>query len=616
MTRASKRCSRRDRRHRPIARGVRTVASFVVVSDPDAARREAFAARVLGYFATIPGMTPGQLAHGDTLVLWNAAPTAPVSTQSDADGCALVLGDALRPGQACRVDARAVLNDWLAPSAADSPVYDGLYVAVAVRGREFALGGDLLGLAPIVYAAPGPVRLAGSSSAHFAWHPLYQDLIDVRGLFGHLLTGGPFDGRTLRTGVTRLSPGRLLRCSDTEAPRETPHYRAPPVSSDGPSDFDAALERYDAVLHAAVRRHSAVHEHVSLLLSGGRDSRLLGGYLLRDRQLQQAFTLGAPSDHDATCAASVAHTLRTSHRVHDVPFSTFTCHADRSIREELLSGGMSNVHTWEGVDALAGTGGGLLSGYLLEARQIAPLPQTVAGMLDWTHAHAMTPAQLRGLVRPHLRLLVDETSEAIVRALHAVGADCAAEEYSNERSWRWVLATYARFHPGAVPWRYSSAAWPILPILDQAFLQTAQAMPPGWLDSRRMQDAVLCRRFPGLARLPLDRNGDDVRPLLPSRIFRLREALQRTRVPGRGRTVERRYYARMYDFDNRGWQQIRTSAEAGRDRMAEWFDPDALARVLPVVGHSGAHADAIDDGFGPKMLTGFMRALTLGVVRT
>jgi hypothetical protein len=564
----------------------------------------------------IPGMTPGQLAHGDTVVLWSAAPTAPVSTQSDADGCALVLGDALRPDQAYRVDARTVLHDWLGPGSAGPPAYDGLYIAVAVRGRELALGGDLLGLAPIVYAAPGPVRLAGSSSALFVLHPLFQDCLDVRGLFGHLLTGGPFDGRTLRTGVTHLGAGRLLRWSGSAPAKESPHYRIAPVGSDGPSDFDVALERYDAALHAAVRRLSGVHEHVSLLLSGGRDSRLLGGYLLRDRRLRQAFTLGAPSDHDATCAASVAHTLRTPHRVHDVPFSTFTGHADRSIREELLSGGMSNVHTWEGVDALAGTGGGLLSGYLLEVRQIAPLPQTVAGMLDWTHGHAMTPAQLRGLVRPHLRELVDETSETIGRTLHAAGADCAADESSYERSWRWFLATYARHHAGAVPWRYASAAWPILPILDQEFLQTVQAMPPAWLDRRRMQDAVLCRRFPRLARLPLDRNGDDVRPLLPSPMSRLRQVLQRTLAPDRGRTVERRFYARMYDFDNPGWQQIRASAEAGRERMAEWFDLDALARVLPLAGQSAAHADVIVDSFGPKMLTGFMRALSLGLVRT
>lgn len=559
----------------------------------------------------MPGMTPGQLAHGDTVVLWSAASNAPVSTQSDADGCALVLGDALRPGESCRVEARTLLTDWREPVSAGHPAYDGLYVALTVRGREVALGGDLLGLAPIVYTAPGPVRLAGSSSALFVLHPLFQDRLDVRGLFGHLLTGGPFDGRTLRTGVTRLGAGRVLRWSGGAPPTETTNDSVSPIGGGGSTDFDSALERYDAALHAAVQRHSAVHTRVSILLSGGRDSRLLGGYLLRDRRLQQAFTLGAPSDHDAVCAASVARTLGTSHRVHDIPFSTFTNHADRSIREELLSGGMSNVHAWEGADALAGTGGGLLSGYLLEVRQIAPLPQTVAGMLDWTYAHAMRPAQLRGLVQPHLRPLVDETSDAIASALEVVGADCAAGECSSERSWRWVLATYARFHPGAVPWRYASAAWPILPILDQAFLRTMEAMSPALLENRRMQDAVLRRRFPGLARLPLDRNGDDVRPLLPSARSRLRAVLQRTR----GRTVERRFYARMYDFDNPGWQQIRASAEAGRECMAEWFDLDTLARVLPVAGQPGAHADVITDGFGPKMLTGFMRALALGVVR-
>jgi len=537
-----------------------------------------------------------------------------VSTHAGADGCALLLGDALPPGDDCRVDARTLLRDWLSGARVTLTAYDGLHVAIAVRGRDVAIGGDLLGLVPIVHAAAGPVRLAGSSSALFARHPLFDDVLDVRGLFGHLLTGGPFDGRTLRSGVTRLGAGMLLRWSGTAPPWETSHYRAPPAGIDDSLDFESAIERYDAALHAAVRRHAAVHASVSLLLSGGRDSRLLAGYALRDRPLAQAFTLGAPSDHDAACAARVAHTLRVSHRSHDVPFATFPRHADRSIRHELLSGGMSNVHAWEGVDQLAGIGGGLLSGYLLEIRQIAPVPQTIRGMLDWTHAHAMTPAQLRGLVRPHLRPLVDETAEAVARQLNDVGVDFAAGECSNERSWRWFLATNARFHAGAVPWRYAAAAWPVLPILDQALLRTMQATPPAWQDSRRLQDAVLRRRFPALARLPLDRNADDVRPLAPTVMYRLREMLHRAVGPRRGLAVERRYYARMYDFDNPGWQLIRTSAEAGREPMAEWFDRDALARVLPAAGQSAAHADPIANGFAPKLLTGLMRALVLGEV--
>jgi len=564
--------------------------------------------------APATGLTPGRLENGDTLILWTAAPTAPVSTHTEADGCAFLLGDALLPGDDRRVEARILLHDWLSGAVVAPAVYDGLHVAIAVRGRDVTVSGDLLGLAPILYAAAGPVRLAGSSSALFARHPLFDDVLDVRGLFGHLLTGGPFDGRTLRSGVARLGAGRLLRWSGTAPPRETSHYCAPSAGIDDSLGFESAIERYDAALHAAVRRHGAVHASVSLLLSGGRDSRLLAGYALRDRPLSQAFTLGATSDHDAACAARVAQALRVSHRSHDVPFSTFPHHADRSIRHELLSGGMSNVHAWEGVDALAGLGGGLLSGYLLEVRQIAPVPQTIGGMLDWTHAHAMTPEQLRGLVRPHLRSLVDETAEAITRQLTDVGADFAAGECSNERSWRWVLATHARFHPGAVPWRYASAAWPVLPMLDQAFLRTLQATPPAWLDNRCLQDAILRRRFPALARLPLDRNADDVRPLAPSALYRLREMLPWATEPRRGPALERRYYARMYDFDNPGWQLIRASAEPGRELMAEWFDRDALARVLPAAGQPAAHADPIAHGFAPKLLTGFMRALALGEV--
>jgi hypothetical protein len=90
--------------------------------------------------------------------------------------------------------------------------------------------------------------------------------------------------------------------------------------------------------------------------------------------------------------------------------------------------------------------------------------------------------------------------------------------------------------------------------------------------------------------------------------------LPRVVGPRRGPAVERRYYARMYDFDNPGWQLIRASAEAGRAPMTEWCDRDALARLVPAAGQPAAHSDPIAHGFAPKLLTGFMRALVLGEV--
>lgn len=139
MSHASRRCWRRARRQHLTVSGAGPVASFLVVSDPDPARREAFAARAVGDLAPTTGLTTGRMEHGDTLILWTAAPMAPLSTHADADGCALLLGDAILPDADHRVDARSVLHDWLSRTTIAPPTYDGLHVAIAVRGCDVVI---------------------------------------------------------------------------------------------------------------------------------------------------------------------------------------------------------------------------------------------------------------------------------------------------------------------------------------------------------------------------------------------------------------------------------------------------------------------------------------------
>jgi asparagine synthase (glutamine-hydrolysing) len=168
-----------------------------------------------------------------------------------------------------------------------------------------------------------------------------------------------------------------------------------------------------------------------------------------------------------------------------------------------------------------------------------------------------------------------------------------------------------------VPWRLSFGAWPVLPILDRELMETMLALPRATMASRQLADGVMRREFPALARLPLDRNAHDVRPLVPSLGWKLRQALGR-RLPSVAPAIlrqagdaERRYYVRIYDFDNAGWRAVRGAAEHGRDRLAERFDPAAIATIVPQPALAVAHSDTVLQGFLPKMLVGFMRRCVL-----
>lgn len=575
-------------------------------------------ARVSRRLAPIAGLRDGRLAAGQTVILWCAAPSAPVDAVEHADGMALVLGDALARAATVRTSARVLHDAWSAP-APTRDAYDGYFAAVSVRADRVVVGGDLLGLFPIYTAARDACFVASSTPSAFDAHPHFDGPVAADGLFGYLLTGGPFAGGTLRAGVRRLDAGTRLRWRAGEAPAEERVFSWPSTAADRALAFEAQLERLEAAQDAAVRRHTAGHARLSVLLSGGRDSRTLVGHLARTGREASAVTLGDATDHDARCATAVARTLRMPHRVHAVEFARFPEFADRTVAHERLANGMSAIHSWAAVDALRETGGAVLSGYLLEVRQIPLLPATRTGMLDWMHARAMTPHALRAIVRPEYHAAIGDAMTEVHRHVDALeaGTDVA------EVPMRCLMAGYARFHAGAVPSRLAFAAWPVLPIVDQALLEVMCSIPREFLAGRRMQDALLRTRFPALARLPLDRNADDVRPLLErpwERALTRARAVVQARVgrmrqdpPSGGPTgaTERRYYARMYDFDNPGWRLVRASAEPGRAAAGEWFDPAALAALVPPPSVAAAHADPIAQGFAPKALTGCLRLLAL-----
>lgn len=545
---------------------------------------------------------------GETELAWCVSRTAPVSRLNDGKSGALLLGDALPRGAPRRATVADWLRAWPHPSA-DFPVHDGFHVGVIVRDGSVRVSADLLGLFPVYWAQAGPVLIVSASQRPFACHPAFSDEIDDGALFGHLLTGGPFDGRSVQRGVMRLGAGSCLQWDGRGHARELPHFTYPPVVLETGRTTVEHQACFEEALDRAVTRHAAVHRRTALLLSGGRDSRLLAGILAQHGHRPRAVTLGVASDYDADFASRVAWALGLPHTLHDTPFARFPAFADRILQHERLASGMSSIHSWAATAALGEASDAVVSGYVLEARQLAPLPATRHGMLQWTAAHAMTPECLDSLVHDEWRATVEETRARIVTAFDASGGDLDDDA---ERSWRWLMAGYARFHPGAVPWRLAFAAWPVLPILDHDLLQAMLSIPRILLERRAMQDALLRQRFPELARIPLDRNTSNTRPLLETRGARVRDVI--SRAVGRMRPFrprERRYYARVYDFDNPGWRSIREGAESGRAGLATWFRPDVLRQLVPSPEQRAGHLNPIDQGFAPKMLVGIMRLMAI-----
>ena len=70
----------------------------------------------------------------------------------------------------------------------------------------------------------------------------------------------------------------------------------------------------------------------------------------------------------------------------------------------------------------------------------------------------------------------------------------------------WGLYHRGRYHVGPYAWRMARHAWPIMPYVDRAMIETGLGMPLGYLEERRMQIDILKRDYGRLAALPVDRN--------------------------------------------------------------------------------------------------------------
>src|SRR5690606_5456984 len=69
-------------------------------------------------------------------------------------------------------------------------------------------------------------------------------------------------------------------------------------------------------------------------------------------------------------------------------------------------------------------------------------------------------------------------------------------EYQSKRHWMFGMLNRMRFHVAQPSWIYSFASWPVLPVLDQHFLEVIGGLPPASVGYRRIQFDLVKSRFP------------------------------------------------------------------------------------------------------------------------
>jgi len=595
------------------------MANFVLLIDSDGERRSRFAAAVKPRLPLLQGLASSSCTAGDLACQWAAEKRYPVSSVSSGGSCAILWGRPIRADSSERVCAERLRDLWAEPQDTIPEPFDGLY-AGAVYHPEHGLtvGADLLGLFPVYYFGTPEILLVGSSPELFRYHPGFKMKLSAQGLVGILVMGYLLDGQALLEGVRRLSPGHLLRWKPGGVPREVEQYRPPAAMQYIDVPFSHHVDIIEETLERVIKRHTSPEKPCGLTLTGGFDSRLLGGFLADSGRDVTAITFGNRSDVEMQCAVPVGRALGFHHVTSEVDFEMYAEGAERHARWEHLSSGFNMIHNWNYLPALRQIPQNVVMGFALDGvladysrRTYDPETRRLRfeSLFESINDWAIPLDLLKRLLRTkELRGLVDERL-ARARTLYQDSGPT-----DTKRMMRFCQQYRVRLHVGEAAWPLSFGCYPVLPVLDRRLIDEAAGMPVATIGGRQLEKHLLMQRFPRLADLPLDRNRPSVEVLKPRLRRQLQQyALQRLeRLFGVfagwrwGGVAERRYYYRIFDFHNAGWSAVRRLAEPYRERLFDLFDREVMKEYLPPPDEPLRLERPNSDASGRKLLLGLM----------
>ncbi len=359
------------------------MANFIVVVDPDVGRRARFVNAIEPRLPPVEGLTNGRCSTGEFCALWAAGRHAPVSQWTDGSGAAVIWGEAITGPGPERMRATELIPAWTNRRAGAAPIYDGFYAAVVYRPDiGIVVGADLLGMFPVYYYTSGEVLLVGSSPELFRHHEAFRMEFNPAGLVGMLLTMHIVGGQTLMRGVRRLAASHLLLWSTSRTATESEQFRIPVTAATARPErpLAAEIDLLDQVLDDVMARHAPRGGRYGLLLSGGLDSRMLGG-LLRRGGVEDvvAVTIGTPDDIEMQCATRVAAALGFRHRAVDIPYEQYPACADLQVTWEHGLNGFNFPTNWGLYPHLGGVGGRVVMGHALDTVLSEPICATYTG---------------------------------------------------------------------------------------------------------------------------------------------------------------------------------------------------------------------------------------------
>ena len=595
------------------------MANFVIIVDPDAERRSGYIEKIKPLLPPVEGLIINSCEFGDFSAIWAANPQAPISIIKDERGAAIIWGEPIPSDELKKIDATRLRNLWQYPQE-NAPTFDGFYAATVYEQQKgIAVGADIIGCFPVYYYTFGDVALVTSSPELLQYHPIVTIKFDTFGLVAILLTNGLINGRTLWQNVKRLDPGKLLVWSQGNSPQEIPQYQLPndeELYQYEKMSFPEHLDVMEEIVEHSLTRQVPSGSQYSMLLSGGLDSRMFSGFLRRRNIDLVGLTLGNPNDLEMQCAQNVSRVLGMEHRTGSMDYNGYVEDAEIMAKWEHLSNGFGRVTYWRFPHSFQDAPPKLITGYTigLILGGSTGYPTSINNLSfetvfnDGVNCLGITPALLEKLLDQEI---FGDLVQEIIAEIRSIYESYSHNEF--KRCWWFNIYHRQRFHVCCALWRISFFFWPIVPFLDWKLIKTASLLPLSTVGKRRGQIELVCTRFPQLGELPLDRNSFYIAPLKVSKfrqpISWFYYTLKQKWLSWQSQNdQERRYYFRIYDLNNPGWQEVRKKAEPYRDKLGEIMNKTLLNEMLPPPDQKihWKKSDWILEGASLKSLVGLM----------
>ena len=577
------------------------MAVVLGVFDADSQRRASMRDRLPASLSGLPNTRRHRAQCSALDIYLDASASTPVSVAKDRlaqhERMACVVGDfdasyTLNSDAAARL-LRSTADTW--PDRSVASGQNGYYLAV-VFGDDIgiALGTDALGMFPLYIWSNDDVCLFGTSPELFKTHPSFHAEPSLAGIASVLLISHISGGHSLFKGVRRCSPGHLVTWSPDRGIRQARANSIVMTDTSFDLSHDACVSKVGSIFDNFHRSLSSLAS-VDISMSGGQDSRMVAGYVGRHLapKAVQAVSIGNRGDDELRYALKVSAEMGWPHRHQDAEFDQWLNLARDQLRLESLQGPLASLEVGTQRKLLLERGAPFLSGYLgdivLGDRHTRAAQSEKTGQFEFgelfrkLNAYGFTAEETVDL------LATPEGREVLSGVVDSMRQEWSGiEGLPFQKAWLFQLTNRQRFHIGSLIWRLSLGAWPLLPYLDRSLLDAMASMPLAAFRDRRIQADLIRREFPKLATLPLDRNAHAPDYLVRTRYRKIISALPSVAdVSWRlhqwlQRGQERRYYVRIFDFNNPGWKLVRQEADTKRNQASGILKVDAVNQLLPL----------------------------------